>query len=392
MKRVATLAMILSVGLLSGCKNSPTKVTKKEEVPTWSSKMTGLAGNVQRLTPFIYSQKEYYKPGNRQQIKESLASFSTELHQISPEMGQKFLGPDPILKYSLDRLIEDVERAGEAFELGQLEYSRSSMKAVLNHCFRCHTMSKMEERAQWDIAAAFKNIELPPLEKADLLVAGRKYDEALVTLEDMLNNKQFIQSSPFHFEAALRKYLAITVRVKESPERALHELEKVVEREDIPFYIQEQARSWKQSLLDWSRERKAGKEVGKGSLLKQAKERIQKAHKLQQYAKDHAGDVEFLRASTLLHASLKQAKKQKEFAEIYYLLGESYEVLDGLSHWNLHETYYDACVRTLPKSPLAKQCFRRLQSSVYLGFSGSSGVHIPVNERQRLNELRKLVR
>src|SRR5262249_9382005 len=128
----------------------------------------------------------------------------------------------------------------------------------------------------------------------------------------------------------------------------------------------------------------------KGDLMSQAKKRIERAGQLQQYPKDHAGDIEYLRSTALLHDYLKSKKNGKSLAEVYYLLGNAYEVLDDLGYWNLHEVYYESCISSAPKTDLAKHCYSRLEESVYSGFSGSSGVHIPPNETLRLKKLKDL--
>jgi hypothetical protein len=53
--------------------------------------------------------------------------------------------------------------------------------------------------------------------------------------------------------------------------------------------------------------------------------------------------------------------------------------------------YYESCVRTSPKTQLSKTCYHRLKNSILLGYSGSSGTHLPREERERLKELQKLV-
>jgi hypothetical protein len=176
------------------------------------------------------------------------------------------------------------------------------------------------------------------------------------------------------------------VRVKKDPKSSLRELEQLEDRKGVPFYVQEHLHAWLDSLRRWSHEKPSHK-----SLLQQARDRMRAAHRLQTFAKDHSGDVEYLRVTALLHEFLKSEHSTADQAEAFYLLGQSYEALDEPGFWNIHEVYYEACVHVLPKTKQAQNCFRRFQASIYLGFSGSSGIHVPQSERQRINDLKSLL-
>ncbi|MCB0363118.1 MAG: hypothetical protein KDD35_10365, partial [Bdellovibrionales bacterium] len=146
---------------------------------------------------------------------------------------------------------------------------------------------------------------------------------------------------------------------------------------------------WKKSLQAWSKSKEATAVVK--DPIKIATKMIRKARLGQEYRKDHGGDVEYLLASTILHDGLVHLKKASERSEAYFLLGESYEVLGDLGSWNLHEFYFESCIREWPRGPLARKCYERLEESVYLGYSGSSGVHLPYHEKKRLNEIKNLI-
>ena len=381
------ILMSLFCFTLAACSSQEKKDEKAAQV--WSGKMQGLAGNVKELVPYAYNKRNYADPANQQKVKSTLVDFSKNMHSIKPEMGKKYLGADPLVKYTLEQMRADVDRATDAFNAGQVEYSRSVVKSVVNHCFRCHSLTDQGSRAPWDVSV-FKDLTLTPIEKTDLLVAARDYEGARAHLEAQLNSSEFAQNYQFEYEGALRRYLAIMLRINKDPSSVLRELDKISQKNDVPYYVQEQMVGWKKSLNDWSKE---GKKKAKGSLLDQAKQRIKKGQNMQSYMKDHSGDVEFVRATGLLHEFLSSGQKMEDeaLAEAYYLLGESYEVIDEMGYWNLHEVYYESCIRAAPKSKVAKSCFQRLESSVYVGYSGSSGVHVPQHEKQRLQQLKSLM-
>jgi hypothetical protein len=370
----------------SGCQNRAKKPAPAPDAAVWAGKMQGLAADVRQLVPYIYSRKAFYDPANAPRIKAGLKGFTKQAHAITPEMGKAYFGKDPLAEYSLESLQADLTRAAEAYDMGQLEYARGVAKNATSHCFRCHSVTKAGGgAAAWDLNS-LELSSLTPLERADLLVAARKYDDASKLLEGLLGNKDYAREAPFDFEQALRKYLSLMIRAENNPNRPLKELDRILEMKDLPYYLSEQARSWRNSLLSWSK--KPAKKTKKSDALTEAREHINRAGEIKQFAKDHAGDIEYLRATALLHEHLRAAKDTKSIADAYFLLGRAYEVLDELGYWNLHEKYYESCIITMPRSDLAKKCYDRLEASVYFGFSGSSGVHIPAAEQARLKRLK----
>ncbi len=381
------LFVFLALCGLSACESKPTKV---EETQNWSGQMQHLDQVMKEMIPIIYDRGDFTDPKNEKRIIARMTDFSKSVHKISPERSEQLIGEDPLFTFSLNRFKSDLGRAKDSFELGHKEYSRSVMKSVVGHCFRCHTRTTMGPEFQGD-KMDFSGLKLNRLEKADLLVASRRYDEALSVLESIIDDKNDGGDFPFEMERALRRYLSMMIRVRKDPSRAIAKMDQIMERKTVPYYLLEDVRKWKKSLESWSVQTKAGQSVAKKDSIKSAKDEIRKARLAQGFRKDHGGDVEYLVATSLLHDGLTGLKKASERSEAYFLLGESYEVLGDLGSWNLHEFYFESCVREWPKGPLARKCYERLEESVYVGYSGSSGVHVPYHEKKRLSEIKDLI-
>lgn len=384
------LFLFLTLGVVVACQSAQKDGDKSQGQATaeWSNDMQKMAKDVRQLIPFLYDRDAFKDPKNHDQIASELKSFSEHVHKITPKMGEQILGDDPLVAFSLESLEGDLKRSYQAFELNQLEYSRTVAKSSLNHCFRCHSVTSMGAQAKWDLKN-LSQLTLSPIEKTDLLVATRKYDEALKHMEALIASEDFLLNHPFEFESILRRYLALMIRVQGDPARALSEMDRVAASPHLPHYILEQVQGWRVSLTQWMRENKIHKK--KQSALKQAKHLMDRASQLQQFPQDHAGDVEYLRATVLLHDLLKKNLKPEEQSEVLYQLGRAYEVLDELGSWNLHESYFEACVKKSPKSEWAKMCYSRYEASVLQGYTGSSGTHLPAYESDKLKQLKDLL-
>ncbi len=382
MKFAAVVLLVISI---AGCK---TQKSKPEAGKTWPGQMQSMASDVKRLLPYIYDGKAYTDPKNREKIVGLLSEFAQAAHQVPTKAGEAFIGDDLLIEYSLKNLREDLNRAAFSLQVGLADYSRSVTKGTLNHCFRCHSVTPVGGAAAWDLGE-IRNLNLAPIEKADLLVATRKYEEALKYMESLLDSEEFQKTYAFDFESLLRRYLALMIRVENSPGRALRELDQILERSTTPYYIAQQGEGWRKSLRDWSKEKKRTSFRNAKELFNEVEQRFKKARSIQQYEKDHAGDVEYLRATSMLHQNFKLLKQPGEQARAMFLLGKAYEVLDELGSWNLHESYYEACLKKAPKTATAKTCYHRLEASLYSGYSGTSGIHIPAEERERLIRLKE---
>jgi hypothetical protein len=378
--------------LCVSCSTSP-----KTDAPSgnadsgsWSGNMQTLAQDVKDLLPYVYDREAFQDPKNHDIIDRHLKQFAQAARHIKPETGKQILGDDLLVEYSLASLSENLNRSVNSFEQGQLEYSRSVTKASLGYCFQCHSVTQPGKSALWNLDQ-LQNLKVAPLERADLLVATRKYDQALTYMESQLNSPDFIKSYAFDFEAMLRRYLALIIRVENAPHRAQRELNKILAQKDTPHYIVEQADGWRESLKTWGKEKKTAGLTNPKALFEAVDKHFKKAEGIQHYEKDHAGDVEYLRATAQLHEGLKYLKTPADQARALYDLGRAYEVLDELGSWNLHETYYEACIDKAPKTDVAKKCYSRLEARLYMGYSGSSGVHLPTEQRDRLKKLKEKI-
>lgn len=381
------LPFILIFILMGMSCQGPSKSEKHAK--SWSESMQGLAGDVYGLIPYVYDQKAFSHPKNAKIIETRLEKLSEDGHEISAEMGKPFLGKDPLLRFSLSGLKEDLQRASQSFKAGNTEYSRKVLKTSIGHCFRCHSVVNVGSQAPWTLDGIEK-LQLAPVEKVDLLVAGRKYKEAMDFADSKIRNLEFMQAEPYEYEDLLRKYLALALRWEQKTKGPVETLAWVEQQNALPTYLESQIQSWVRSLKDLKASDKDLSVYSAKQLISKAKKSMSRAREAKEYAKDHAGDVEYLMASAYLHEALRKDLVPTQRGEVLYSLGQIYEVLDDLGAWNLHEVYYEQCVSEFPQSRRAQACYRRLEASVYFGYSGSSGVHIPAFERARLKKLKDM--
>ena len=201
------------------------------------------------------------------------------------------------------------------------------------------------------------------------------------------------KADTFQWEQTIRSALAILVRVKKDSKAAGQMLAKLSRSDSIPAPFRKTLRNWEVEVDEWKKEPEfvKPKEIAPVVKLSQAALLVERAQKHQRFPLDHSQDILFFRASEKLHDFLSQpGAKPADRARALYLAGITAEATRDMNFWTLHETYYELCIRMLPHTPRAEQCFKRLKDSVTLGYSGSGGVQIPSSVATRMETFRLL--
>ena len=151
-------------------------------------------------------------------------------------------------------------------------------------------------------------------EEAERYYAVGKFERALESYEAVLANPVARKARSIEWERALRSSLAIAVRVKKDPDRALRIVERALESPEIALFVREQARQWRASLQEWKKElgRLPSTEEG---LHAEAVRLFAAAKTLQKYPADRAADVLYLRALASVHDLLSAHPDGKYAAE-----------------------------------------------------------------------------
>lgn len=382
--------LIVCLGLMLGIVQCSSH--KKSEVDTagnrkfdgsWADRMQGMAKGVERLMPYAFSREEFGNSENKKTIAKLIADFETSIELVPQHAGEEMLGKDPLVKFAISRLKSNTRHALKAFNEGHVEFSRNVLRENMGLCFSCHTTTQFGPENNFSTAKLPSNFRIHPSEKAEYYVATRQFDRAVDILDGVLKSPGSLMDDPHEQVAALRKYLLIQVRVKKDPAAAASLLQNFLNNKNLPYFIANDGETWLKSLLEWQREGKL-----KGNSFDKAQALLRKAKFKQSNQGYQSALVDYLRASSLLHDSLRETKNAVLQSKIYHLLGQSYETLSETGTWDLPEFYFEACVRTAPKTPISQQCFKDFERSIVLGFSGSAGIFIPKDERERMSELK----
>jgi tetratricopeptide (TPR) repeat protein len=337
------------------------------------------------LLPLTSTRAALEDPKNAAAIAQNLDTLAGLRHAF-PDDPKAQEPATAALSSLFARYAQDTRRR---FEARELEAVGLRVRTLTSLCFTCHS----RERAPADFADVQHRLDgmtLAPLEKAQLLAATRQFDAALETYRGILDARPANERALLEYARALQDTMAILVRVKDDAKATGALLDALVTREDLPPFMRSTIAAWRADVTAWQQERFDALEATPDALFRRAKELVQKADGRHILLADERHDVAYLRASGYLNLALGRNPALKTRGEALWLLGVCAGALKSPLLWDVDLLFFEACVREYPKTKLAKRCFQQFSDRVYLGYTGSSGTHLPDDELERLTELRAL--
>jgi tetratricopeptide (TPR) repeat protein len=348
-----------------------------------ATRMRDLQSQLTSLIIFTLNDTHWKNPENKSQIEQGLQALLKASHRLDLANHDETKG-DPILPILGPILSDQIQLSLNAFQIGQYDFARQNTRSLTSTCFACHS-KEAPSNLKGVLQAPESIMLLPLLDQARYFVALHQYDQALSIYEKIVLNPELPKQDLISWERAKTESLTLLIRVKKKPEEALKLVKTLISMKGTPRFSVKELKAWETDLKDWSQswnERKNGS-PGKTNV----RIRFQKALSKRKYPFDHSADMSFLRLTSDLYGLLKNSTKAPEQAEIEFMLGISYETLSIPPYETLHEFFYESCIRHHPHSALSEKCYERYERSVYLGFTGSSGTHIPQTLQNKLLEI-----
>jgi hypothetical protein len=378
------LALMIALCALSAPSPAAPQPTPS---PQWSEKMRSLYRTLSALMTDVSSDSRFKDPRNRARIQ----SNAKKLADLAHSLGAKGMAPpdkDPSVGIFARLFADRAHIAYQSIKSGNIDNGRDLLRSIPGYCIACHTRNHS--------GPSFASLPIEPegkdlraLERGEFFASTRQYDRALGEFNSVIGDASIASSRPFEWANAVKYALAIAVRVKQDPKLAKEIASKLASSTHAPFFMRENASKWAASIDDWSREpaRTATNEEG---LYSEAVKLLGQAHEIQKYPMDHSADILYLRASAAVHNLLQVGPNGRHAGEGYLMAGICYEVLSSFRIGELQDIYYEVCVRTNPSTSLATACYHRYQESVYAGYTGSGGTHLPRDEKERLKDLEEI--
>jgi len=379
-------AVVLSVMTYPSNSIASDKINNKDAIP-WSKKMQALYKTLADLLTDITSDQRFNNPLNKSRIQNEADQLSGLAHDLTKKR-MISVDSDPTIQIVAGLLRRETKRAAVELKRGSREYARGILRSVPNYCIACHTRNASGPQfAELSLEPSEKS--LTSLDRGEFFAASRQFDRAQNEFRKVINDAKGAEANIWNWERAVQHSLAIAVRVKKDPVQAGEIVQTIQGTPSAPSFMREDAKTWKTSITDWKEELPRQPLTEEG-LYAEATRLMAKAREIQKYPMDRTADILYLRASAVVHDLLQKAPEGVHSADALLLAGLSYEVLSPLKTEDLHEIYYEACIRKAPHSPTADLCYRRYEMDIFLEYTGSGGTDVPEDVRTRLLELLSL--
>ncbi len=395
-KSLGPFLVMMSLGLALNACTQKDKVSdsvkddlaKPVATADWSGKMQELSGALNRLLPLVVSSQDFNNPTNAKAIADATDQLKKLSHQV-----RKLEKPsaDPAYDSIAKMLDEDLARASTALRSGNRDYARLTIRDSIGYCIQCHTQTANGPSFP-KLNLGFDPSEMTALGQGDYYAATRQFDAALAAYRTGVQDSAYARQDIFGWERAARSGLAIAVRLNENPKEARTIARAILKNKSAPDSLKKSAGAWNKQIERWMFEKK-NRYNGENARLDRAETLIADADKRSQ-SEDGGQDITYLRASADLHQwlsqhPLKPGANETPRAKALFLAGRAAEESRELNFWTLHERYYELCIDTKPASDIAKMCFKKLNESVLMGYTGSSGLNLPPEESARLARLKE---
>ncbi|MFY7930940.1 MAG: hypothetical protein ACOVS5_18885 [Oligoflexus sp.] len=334
------------------------------------------------IFPYSFNKGTLLDRDNTKIISENLqliAEHSAHIQQLvsSDEKGHAFLS------YQLER---NAQQALIKYKAGLGDQAQFYIEELYDTCLSCHTSrtSGSDSVFAMDFAKDFKADALGTFGKARFLSLSRQFEKALDEYERIFNSESLSLEELLHYDPFV-DYLVLAIRVKEDRARVIKTF-STLKQKPMPLMVKNDLEAWVQALT------KIAQRPAQKNDLVYARSLLEDARSGKDFPRDRGGLVYYITASKLLRDHLNKPKiPAQDKAETYFQLGIA-ELGIGAPYLTIESgLYFEESIKLAPKAAFAKKAFALYEENLLYGYSGSSGVNLPEDERTKLEKLRKLV-
>lgn len=387
MKAFRLIAPLLLLPLLAG-----TPATAPDKTPVeLKSAMHVFLSHLLALQPYMASDKAFGDRMNAGLIEDHLKALGENAHGL--RHFEKLRTPG--FAVSAAAMQDHVLEMRQAFAAGRKEYARWMLNETVEGCISCHSQLPASKIS---LVIDPQTLEGTSLERADFLFATRQFDAALALYTEIIADFRPLASATTLddgelAETALRRKLAIYLRVRRDPAGAARSLEKDRGNELLPPSLRDAINGWIVELRRPGLAPAFAPATATRAELETYTQRILKDDlKGVHLFATPARAASYLMLSGVLYEALATPHEGLSASEILHWLATCDRMLNRDFFFSLSDLYLQECIHRAPHTPVAAACFADFQQSVELAYTGSRGTDIPDDVSLLLRKLKALAR
>jgi hypothetical protein len=369
----AALALVLSLGV--GCDDQRARSERDETRAVMREIFNGL----QVALPASVDPSGFGK--DRPEVAASLEILARNAARLQKHVRTQ----DRQMRFLARLVVRDARNTQRHYEEGRLDRSAFVLRQIAENCVVCHT--RLPDPEDSPVAAGFVDqgvlASLPPEPRATLLMATRRFDEALAVLGTLLADPL---THPAVVLGPLTDYLVVSIRVKQDFVGPAATLEAFAERDDLWPSLRDDVQAWRHWLPDL-----AARANGKAGVA-EARALVEEGDTADAERDGQRGRLHYVVASGILERFIdRHEKPDADLAEAFYWLG-ILEARIGRNYWVTPAPFLlEEAIRLAPARPFAADALARLESELFAVYEGSDLEQLPAEDRAQLAELRALI-
>lgn len=372
-------AGILAALALLGCGSEPTAGELDTEQTRGIMKeiFTGLRGAL----PASVDPAKFRDPASQAQITAALELLTRNASTLERHVQSQ----DAQLRYLARSIASDAREIERSYAEERYERSSFLLQQIAENCIACHTRLPAQEdpevSANFVSDEVFDELALEP--RATLLMATRRFDEALDVLEALLADPGVHAATLL---GPLTDYLVVSIRVKGDYARPVPVLERFAARHDVWTKLRLDVEGWLDALPQLEKQAAGAPSVAKVRAI------LAEGDRLDAVPGDHGSLAHLVVASALLERFIAtHHRRDAELAEAYYLLGVV-ESRIGRNYWVTRAPFLLAeSIRIDPAAATAARAYALLERELLRSYEGSDFEELPAEDREHLESLRALI-
>ena len=327
-------------------------------------------------TPSMFRSEEY-----EDRILSLIDRMIEDFHDIEQRASSREADPGfEIALLAQQSMLSDIR---SRFVANEKDYANWRLRGLSRNCISCHSRFSAPREFLGAPPRVQRSSREARFAGAEFLLASRQFTRASDELFRLAQEFAQVPSGASDAFEVLKLWLVVQVRVENSPSAASSKLTSLLSSGAFTLEQEEAVQEWIEELkglaqIDESAPLLASHElldpiVGESSL-----------HTQEQHL------VSTLRATSILHRYLEQAKNTDARREATYRLAVAYSHLPIRSLEVFAPLYLEQCIREFPRTNEAEGAFLLYRERVHLMNSGSGGLHLSKEQEEKLSELEQL--
>lgn len=333
------------------------------------------------LSSYMYDEKAFTSKKHDKTIENNLKDMKELSHELKHH--QRLMTPG--YEKTADHFIENINRVHTSFSKGNKRYAYRLFRSTLHACSNCHTQESSHNSMSWN----FTEFSLPKedMHRAHFYYTVRGYEQAWTLYIKVIEDYGKGHTNNNYVDASFDKLLTIALRVDRNPEKLRLQLKNLKNTNKLPVYFQDQIALWTAELKNLE------KKKGYRFLEKDAQDFDAYIDDLYRsvypFAKQGRSQKVVMKYATgMMFEFVNNRPKDKTQAMLYWL-GVSNFALDQYESSLLGERFLQECIEDYQPTLLSHKCYYALEDQWVIGFSGSSGIHLPMDLEKKLKAYRK---